>query len=84
MKITILDTETGAKTHVSIFNRRYLEEGNGSCDCNRELLCGLDTNEGTCLGCKRFLVIECDDGGSLVALNEGYPKELLEKHGVKD
>jgi hypothetical protein len=75
-KLVLIDTQTGEK--VSIKSKEdafYWAEGNGSCDCNRELLFGKDTNNGHCLGSKRYLIIESDyENYTLDELNEDYPK----------
>jgi len=52
-------------------------EGNGSCDCNRELLCGEDSGGDTCLGSKRYIILSNSRGYSFDEMNEQYPEELL-------
>jgi len=90
MKVTLLDTQTG-KTKESEGLRTFeWAENNWSCDCNREIIFfGFDcTPCRSCLGCNRFIVIkaevETDDDYecSLFELNEGYPPDLLAKHGI--
>jgi hypothetical protein len=62
-------------------------EGNGSCDCNRAIVCGKEDemdaamHQGFCYGCKRFVAIDVagDFEGMtkaemLAALNSDYPK----------
>lgn len=90
MKATVLDTKTGKTVVEEDVSEWGWSHGNWSCDCNRELMFGNETSEGFCIGCKRYIVIKAtgDDGidykpSELVSLNTEYPKELLEKHGVK-
>lgn len=90
MKITLLDTKTGlTKEHSDDSDAWWWYEGNGSCDCNRALYIGVyeDIPEEftECSGCKRFLIIACDDKTyTLQELNENYPAELLKKHLPKN
>lgn len=90
MKATILDTKTGEKITVDGPRSWEWAENGWSCDCNRESHFGVDTSpeEGICSGAHRFLVIAAEFDGvedydySIAELNEQYPKELLEKHGI--
>lgn len=86
MKLTLLDTETGqTKRFDDSASPYWWAEGNGSCDCNREIrMLGKSTmDNGTCLGHKRFLIIECSDPTySIRELNEGYKGALLMEHQV--
>ena len=86
MKVTLLDTKTG-KTEESIGISTYeWEEGNYSCDCNRERFFGIDSDCNYCIGGKRFIVtkaeLETDDDYecTLQELNSAYPPELLIEH----
>lgn len=86
MKVTMLDTKTGA-THETAdeYDPYWWAEGNGSCDCNRAIQMGVDTGKPIriCQGAHRFLIIAASDlTYSLKELNEDYPPELLEKHGI--
>ena len=76
--MVILDTKTGKQIKIkSECDGFYWAEGNGSCDCNRELFFDQDTNQGYCLGEQRYLIIESDyDNYTLNELNDGYPEEL--------
>lgn len=84
IKVKILDTETGEITagDLSDTDRTFWfwSEGNGSCDCNRELC--FDREEyhetGRCLGCERYLIVWTSKG-DLRELNQGYPQELVDK-----
>jgi len=88
MRVTLLDTQTRRTAEVSGYSTQYWEEGNGSCDCNRELQFGEDSSEGICRGCHRYLIIaaEVEDGDdyecSIGKLNSEYPDELLKQHGI--
>lgn len=86
MKVTILDTETG-KRYPGVDGGPdgwWWAEGNGSCDCNRSIFVGHRTAEaGYCLGQKRYLIVEAEDPSfTLLEYNDGYPPELLAKHGI--
>ena len=78
--VTILDTATGELVEDSKWTYFWWSEGNGACDCNRELLFDrpFDVNA-NCLGCKRYLIIKTSEG-SLLDLNDGYPDALIEKY----
>ena len=84
--VTILDTETGetvcsGDTHFANRNYYYWAEGNGSCDCNRELVFpdGRETPAGRCLGEKRYLIIKAS-AGNLDYLNQSYPQGLVDRY----
>ena len=84
-RVKILDTENGDTTESSDRSPYYWHEGNGSCDCNREL--AFDDAEMddscSCLGRHRYLIVERDYAGvTLRELNEGYPEALLAKAGI--
>ena len=71
--VRVLDTQTGHVVWNGEHNAYYWAEGDGACDCNRERLFGFDSSAGVCLGCKRFVIIECDAPGyTLAEFNEGY------------
>ena len=61
-------------------------EGNYGCDCNRDITHGLepgnwDSDDWTCAGCNRYLVIGCSAPGyTFREMNPGYPDELLAEH----
>lgn len=84
IRVTVLDTQTGRRVDDRRFSAWWWAEGNGSCDCNRELIVQMKVPEGpgVCLGCQRYLIISApaDCGYSLRELNEGYPEDLLEAH----
>lgn len=89
MIATLLDTVTGDIRISAGINTFQWEENNWSCDCNRESFFGVDSNEGRCIGAKRFIVIkaekELDDDYdcTLAELNIDYPKELLANYGIQ-
>ena len=70
--VTVLDTVTGRTAIDSNWSREWWATGNGSCDCNRELLFGEDSDSDTCLGCHRYRIVAVGDGGPLDELNAGY------------
>lgn len=82
IKAALLDTLTGV---VAVDERASLwgyTNGNWSCDCNRGNAFGLDlVNRDVCIGCKRFLVVRCDDreNYTLREMNPGYPEALLDE-----
>lgn len=86
MKSTILDTLTGETATVNGPRSWEWAENDWSCDCNRNPW-GVDTGkpDGVCEGCRRFLVVAAvmddpeDYDYTLEELNEGYPKELLDR-----
>jgi len=86
MNITIIDTKNNNIANKSGISSFDLTENNWSCDCNRQRVFGIDGTSRTCIGCKRFLVIdavvETDDDYecSFMELNEGYPKELVDRY----
>ena len=66
----------------------YWAEGNGSCDCNRSAMMGVDIGEphgkGICKGRHRFLIVDTDSRKDAVSkmdellwMNEGYPQGLV-------
>lgn len=87
MKVNILDTQTGI-THETgdDYDGYWWSQGNGSCDCNRRIMMGVPQVTGAgmkCEGHERFLIVMASDSQfSMAELNDGYPKELLRKHGV--
>lgn len=91
MRVVILDTVTGIKTEVKQhFDHTYWTDGNGSCDCNRRLLCGVqpEATSHACEGCCRFLIVEVvelednDPICTLDELNRDYMHDLKKAHGV--
>lgn len=90
MTVIILDTLTGEKFEDPEFDWDiyWWCEGNGSCDCNRMIMCyGYEDHDTTCLGCNRFLIVDFmgDPEGLerrelLQLMNQGYPQELISKH----
>lgn len=86
MKATILDTVTGKTAVIADVTTYEWEDGNYSCDCNRNPW-DIDTGkpDGVCEGAHRFLVIaaepetEDDYPCTLRELNAAYPKELVRK-----
>ena len=79
--VTVLDTVTGETAGSSSWPAQWWMEGNGSCDCNRELLFGRDTSDGTCICCKRYVIIEAS-GLKVEELNAGYPDDVLAKVAI--
>jgi hypothetical protein len=76
--VTVRDTLTGKTAVEDRFNRWWWTDGNGACDCNRELLFDAERDDsGVCLGCRRYVVVEVDGGPPDDRFNEGYPVELL-------
>jgi hypothetical protein len=86
MKITLLDTVTGKRQElIGRWDPAWWADGNGSCDCNRAIFMGLPelSESNTCIGCKRFLVVEATyKDYTLREFNEGYPEELLRANGI--
>ena len=80
--VTILDTVTWEERTSASYSFYWWSEGNGSCDCNRELLFGYDTSEGYCLGCHRYLIVATSTG-DLMELNNEYPAALIAAHNTK-
>lgn len=87
--VTILDTVTGATAEVTGPNRWQWLSGNWSCDCNRaDYFPNSDAEDnqpesqwGTCLGAKRFLVVKTNDPAVLVTdYNESYDEELVKSY----
>lgn len=91
--VTLLDTQTGRTKSTREWGiaarpwpSAWWARGNGSCDCNRELVFDCDVEEtGTCLGSARYLVVgvETPDGTPLGSafvdeMNEDYPAALRE------
>lgn len=79
--VTILDTLTGKTVKDSEEYGCYWAEGNGSCDCNREMLFGLGSDTGSCINCERFLIIEHNyPTYCLAEMNSDYAMELKNRH----
>lgn len=79
--VTILDTQTGCTVADKGQYGHYWAEGNGSCDCNREHLFGIEPQFGNCIGCERFLILSHNyPNYNLSEMNTDYPKELIDKH----
>ena len=83
MRVILLDTVTGERraTDESFdYSAFWWAEGNGSCDCNRELIFGRDSRRGTCLGCERYLIVNAEsDEYTLEEYNEDYSEELVRR-----
>lgn len=78
--VTVLDTQTGETAVSADWSYFWWEEGNGSCDCNREILFDRPFDgDQNCLGCTRYLIIATSEG-SLADLNLDYPPELVAKY----
>lgn len=85
----ILDTQTGLTyEYTSELPVRWWIEGNGSCDCNRSIICNVTTVDED-IQCKyeRFLIIdvlgdlEVYTKKEIIELCNGeYPAELVEKY----
>ena len=80
-RVLLLDILTGMTAVDERWSLFEIEEGNFSCDCNRDRAFGLNIypDRGICIGCKRFLIVACEDRGSytLRDLNNGYPEQML-------
>lgn len=75
--VTVLDTVTGQRATSNAWPYRWwAADGNGGCDCNREMLFSRDTDTGYCLGCSRYLIVETS-AGDLAELNSEYPHDLV-------
>ncbi len=76
MQVTILDLETGeigtSPPEWDIYDEFWWSEGNGSCDCNREKVFDRETNQGECLGCHRYIIIENSEGLDCGVFNQEY------------
>ncbi len=90
---TLLDTQTGKLVKSKCPRKvEWWLTGNGSCDCLRYGLSGVQANAGPgkqCLGSKRFLVwdvhgdLEGWDKADLAeACNEYYPDDLMDKYFI--
>lgn len=97
MTCTILDTVTGIRHEDPTWDYSpfWWLDGNGSCDCNREIFCDADAEDtGVCKGAHRYLIVAFKPGldkhgnledlseMNLKRLNVDYPEELLRKHNI--
>ena len=80
--VTLLDTVTGETRQNADWSGSWWMDGNGSCDCNRAILFGHEGSYGTCMGCKRYVIIDADPGWELCDLNSDYDPDLYEINGV--
>lgn len=83
--VEVLDTVTGERKWSDVyFNETWWTEGNGACDCNRELVFDREKGEETyfCSGANRYLVVATTGIQPLADYNADYPKELRYKHGL--
>jgi len=90
LTVTILDTEDGQTSEHSGMDYFWWTEGNGSCDCNREIFAGkldIDNDTDICKHCERFLIVGVknlpegyDEGAAIQEMNDEYPHELITKH----
>lgn len=78
-----LDTMSGVvATSQASYDAYWWAEGNGSCDCNRNIFPVKEGEpepewSGTCAGCHRYLIVKADTKlYTLDELNEDYPEEL--------
>ncbi len=78
VSVVILDTETGEQATDDRWSHYWWEMGNGSCDCNRELLFR-DHDSGRCLGASRYLIIQMNGKPAPPELNDGYPADLVKR-----
>jgi len=80
--VTVLDTVTGETATDDRWTEYWWAEGNGSCDCNRDLLFDNDTEDtGHCMGNHRYLIVASESKShNLLELNRNYPEELIEKY----
>lgn len=69
--VKVLDTITGNIAVSSEHSFLWWSEGNGSCDCNRELLFDSDLNWDKPCVSVRYVIIETSYG-DLSELNAGY------------
>ena len=77
MIVTIKDLRTGETAVQEGFGGYYWAEGNGSCDCNRELLFGNVSEARHCIGSNRYLIIKAVDEDHDEPLNIPYTLEEL-------
>jgi hypothetical protein len=80
--VTILDTATQARVQDSDASFFWWADGNGSCDCNRELLFGNETEGNTCIGSQRYLIVGVNTDDNLRDLNAHYPDSLLQQYSI--
>ncbi len=85
--VEILDTKTGeiVTSKLDGFGTYWWTEGNGSCDCNRQLAFDNeeDNDTGCCLGCHRYLIKSFTPNIAHLTLadfNENYPPELIAQY----
>lgn len=83
MKITVLDTETGEKKTVCGQDPYEFEDGNWSCDCNRQSLFEIDEEFKYCKSdryiiCK-FEAENFEEESSIYDLNSDYSRDLIDK-----
>lgn len=85
MIVKVMDSVTGEIRESKGISSNQWWHGNWSCDCNRELMFGIDSEGDVCLGSERFIVIDCkiedseDYELSIFEINEYYDKELILK-----
>lgn len=60
MRVQYLDLKTGKTGEDTGISEFSLTEGNWSCDCNRAIPFERLDDSGTCIGCKRYVVIGVD------------------------
>jgi hypothetical protein len=86
IKPMFLDIVTGKTVavdqYMSGFDLWWWSEGNGSCDCNRELLFKPDAEcDGVCLGAHRYVAVDVDiadadaKADAIELMNSSYPDE---------
>jgi hypothetical protein len=83
--VTILDIENGQRHETKgEWSDYWWQYGNGCCDCNRSIFCGLSKpGFNQCLGSKRFLIVGVEGHvGSLMEFNLDYDRAILIKHGI--
>ena len=81
-RVVLLDTQTGEKKEMfSNACSMWWADGNGSCDCNRELEFGVEDDDRNCSEALRYLIVDHDYiDYSVRGLNDYYPMELVDKY----
>ncbi len=61
IRVTIRDMKTGVEVVDESCSEFWWSDGNGSCDCNREILFGeRKAWGGNCLGCVRYRIVKAE------------------------
>ena len=88
-RVVLFDTETNKTAIATMFNINefWWSEGNGSCDCNREIVFGHDASDtGVCLGNKRYIAVDItgeitnvEKNRLLSLFNQDYDNKVVKK-----